>query len=76
MHIISIEMKKNGVITSAQYIYEMHLELALKTIKLLNTINDKQRAKRIAHDTFYLSELLEYVDLQSDYVHWISGQVS
>lgn len=53
----------------------MHLELALKMIRMLSVINEKTRTKRLAYDTFYLPELMEYVDLQSDYVMWITGKV-
>lgn len=75
-HIMTIEMKKTtGTAMTAQYVNEGHLEMALRMIRLLSTMNDKHRTKRIACDAFYLPELMEYVDLQSDYANWIEGTV-
>lgn len=73
LHIITIELKK-GMSSLQQTACETNLELALKTIALFCSINDKKRTNRIAHDLFYLPELLEYVDLQSDYVAWFRNQ--
>lgn len=55
---------------------ETTLELILKTIALLSNINDKQRTSRIPFDSFYIPDLIDYVDLQADYVFWISSKVS
>lgn len=73
LYIISIELKK-GMSSQQQTACETNLELALKTLALFCNINDKMRTVRIAHDVFYLPELLDYVDLQSDYVAWFRNQ--
>lgn len=73
MYIIGIELKKVGAGSKAMF--ETHLELALKTLALLSNINDSKRAKRIRYEQFYLPELLDFMDLQSDYVHWVAEKV-
>lgn len=77
LHIITIEMKKDRITSAAQLAScEANLELALKTLGKLNKINDKTRTSRISYETFYLPELLDYLNLQADYVTWITGKVS
>lgn len=77
IYIITIELKKDGSSMSAQRsALDTTLELILKTIALLSNINDKQRTSRIPFDSFYISDLKDYVDLQADYVFWISKKVS
>lgn len=57
-------------------VYEPNLDMALKTLGLLFRINHTQRASRIPYEQFYIPELLEFVDLQQDYLRWIENKVN
>lgn len=57
-------------------VYEPNLEMALQTLGLLFRINHTQRTNRIPYEQFYVPELLEYVDLQQDYLRWIENKQS
>lgn len=56
--------------------YELNLELALKMIELLYQINNTLRTHRVPYDIFYIPELVEAVDIQQEYVRWMSCRVS
>lgn len=57
-------------------VYEPNLEIGLQTLALLFRINHTQRTHRIPYEQFYVPELLEYVDLQQDYLRWIENKVN
>lgn len=54
--------------------YEPNLEYALKMLKLLFQINMNQRTHRLSHETFYLHEITDMVDLQKDFFRWAQSQ--
>ncbi|GMR50872.1 hypothetical protein PMAYCL1PPCAC_21067 [Pristionchus mayeri] len=47
-------------------------EILLSTLNLLHSINGA--SNRISHDTFYINNLAEKVDVQHDYVNWVQSE--
>lgn len=44
----------------------------LDILRLLNELNNTAEGGiRVSYDTFHLSELVKYVDIQQDYVKWL-----
>lgn len=75
-HIINYNFPKPSDASLPLVKYERNLELALKMMELLFQINVSQRNQRVPYDYFYLHDLLESVDLQQDYLLWITRRVS
>ncbi|GMT27543.1 hypothetical protein PFISCL1PPCAC_18840, partial [Pristionchus fissidentatus] len=52
-------------------VHAISLEILLSTLSLLHSLNGA--SNRIAHDTFYIHNLAEKVDIQKDYVSWVQS---
>lgn len=51
--------------------FEPNLALTLNFLHYLHRINHKTRKDKIPYDTFHVTELLDFIDIQQDYVQWI-----
>lgn len=67
-HIIDYNvMKTVGAKTRIQY--DAHLESSLNVMRLLFTSN--HQAEKVPYSVFTIPELIENIDLRSDYVSWL-----
>lgn len=54
------------------------LHCALELLKILYNLNkdrDNETGLIVPYETFYLRELPEYIDINDDYLRWISIEV-
>lgn len=81
LHIITFKFAKSNANSSETELpvvsYDPNLDIGLKMLGLLFRINMNNRKHRLSHETFYLHELTDIVDLQNDFCRWSQshGQV-
>lgn len=81
LHIITFKFAKSNANSSETELpvvsYDPNLDIGLKMLALLFRINMNNRKHRLSHETFYLHELTDIVDLQNDFCRWSQshGQV-
>lgn len=66
-YIIDYQLKKTEVKPRVEY--DLNLELALNTMRLLFAAN--HNSNKVPYDVFTIPELTENIDLRSDYVSWL-----
>ncbi|XP_037933955.1 probable E3 ubiquitin-protein ligase HERC4 isoform X2 [Teleopsis dalmanni] len=73
IYIITIKMPPNSSNnpTKRCVTYNYHLLTALNLLGFLHYINHKLRKEKICYEIFNWPELMEYVDIQQDYVYWL-----
>lgn len=74
-YIIQFQLKKQFDEEGKQLIfYDTNLSLMLNTMVLLFRVNHFQRVNKVPYDIFHIPELTETVNLQHDYIRWITDK--
>ncbi|CAD7081549.1 unnamed protein product [Hermetia illucens] len=71
LYIINFNFAKKREDDKRILVYEPNLTLALNFLLYLHRINHLQRKDRVSYGIFYMPELMDFVDIQQDYVQWI-----
>lgn len=66
-YIIDYNVKTSG--TKPRIVYDTSLELSLNTLRLLFHAN--HQSNKVSYDVFTIPELIDNIDLRSDYVSWL-----
>ncbi|XP_078046235.1 HECT and RLD domain containing E3 ubiquitin ligase 4 isoform X1 [Augochlora pura] len=71
LHYVKQSTPNKGVL------WDLTFQLVLDLLSLLNTINNQgEEGNIVPYSTFHLPELVDFIDIKSDYVKWISEEHS
>ncbi|CAG9828985.1 unnamed protein product [Diabrotica balteata] len=56
--------------------YDPSLVAVLDVLKFLNDVNHLEGGLKVSYDTFYISDLTEFMNIRYDYVYWLRQQAT